>query len=69
MIALIKKSDDTKAARSALIEKYKITEKQANAILDMKLSRLTSLELGAEDRACRPHNEDNPVRQDLADRR
>ena len=44
VIALIKKSEDTKAARLALIAAYQISEKQANAILDMKLSKLTSLE-------------------------
>ncbi|MGC8586011.1 MAG: DNA gyrase subunit A [Candidatus Micrarchaeia archaeon] len=44
-VALIKKSSDIKAARQALIEAYTLSEKQANAILDMKLSRLTSLEI------------------------
>jgi DNA gyrase subunit A len=47
VIILIKKSDDIKAARVNLIEKYKISEKQANAILDMKLSKLTNLETGS----------------------
>ncbi len=44
VISLIKSSDDTKAARAALVRAYSISERQANAILDMKLSRLTSLE-------------------------
>ncbi len=44
VIGTIKKSSDTKEARSNLIKAYSITEKQANAILDMKLSKLTSLE-------------------------
>ena len=44
VISTIKKSSDTKEARSNLIKAYSITEKQANAILDMKLSKLTSLE-------------------------
>ncbi|MGI0100691.1 MAG: DNA gyrase subunit A [Candidatus Micrarchaeaceae archaeon] len=44
VIRYIKASDDIKTARQALIGKYSITEKQANAILDMKLSRLTHLE-------------------------
>lgn len=47
VIATIKKSSDTKEARTNLMNGYKISEKQANAILDMKLSKLTSLESGA----------------------
>jgi len=46
-IVLIRKSADIKAAREALIEAYMLSEKQANAILDMKLSKLTSLEVDA----------------------
>jgi DNA gyrase subunit A len=45
IISLIKKSKDTKEARAALMSKYELSEKQSNAVLDMKLSRLTSLEL------------------------
>jgi DNA gyrase subunit A len=44
LVSLIKKSKDIKEARAALIDKYGVSEKQANAVLDMKLSRLTSLE-------------------------
>lgn len=44
IIALIKKSEDANIARAALIENYKLSEKQANAILDMRLQRLTGLE-------------------------
>ena len=44
IIALIKQSNDAHVARSALIETYKLSEKQANAILDMRLQRLTGLE-------------------------
>jgi DNA gyrase subunit A len=44
VIELIKKSSDSKEARVSLVSKYGISEKQANAILDMKLGRLTSLE-------------------------
>ncbi|MCL4382037.1 DNA gyrase subunit A [Candidatus Marsarchaeota archaeon] len=44
VVNLIKKSIDSKNARAALIEKYTMSEKQANAILDMKLGRLTGLE-------------------------
>jgi DNA gyrase subunit A len=47
VVAKIRKSADTKEARAALMGTYKLTEKQANAILDMKLSKLTSLEAGA----------------------
>jgi len=44
VIALIKKSADRDAARGGLMEKFGLTEVQANAILDMRLHRLTSLE-------------------------
>ncbi len=47
VISIIKKSADVKAARATLMEKYSITDKQANAILDMKLSKLTNLETDA----------------------
>lgn len=44
VITLIKKSDSAAAAKEKLIEKYKLTENQAKAILDMKLSKLAKLE-------------------------
>ncbi|MCL5429976.1 MAG: DNA gyrase subunit A [Candidatus Marsarchaeota archaeon] len=44
VVATIKKSSDTKDARANLMNNYSLSEKQANAILDMKLSKLTSLE-------------------------
>lgn len=44
VVELIKGSIDTKDARSKLIAQYELSEKQANAVLDMKLSRLTGLE-------------------------
>lgn len=44
VISIIKASSDTREARETLIGNYSISEKQANAILDMKLSRLTRLE-------------------------
>jgi DNA gyrase subunit A len=44
VIKLIKESNEVAQARSALISNYSITEKQANAILDMKLQRLASME-------------------------
>ncbi|MCI5051057.1 MAG: DNA gyrase subunit A [Candidatus Pacebacteria bacterium] len=44
VIALIKKSKDTPEARANLMKKFKFTEIQANAILDMKLQKLAGLE-------------------------
>src|SRR5262245_49888959 len=44
VIALIRKSKDVETARSGLMTTFKLTEIQANAILDMRLSRLTALE-------------------------
>jgi DNA gyrase subunit A len=46
VIALIRGSDDPDAAREGLIEKFELSEKQAQAILDMRLQRLTALESG-----------------------
>lgn len=45
VIAIIKGSDDRQEAQVKLIESFELTEKQANAILEMKLSRLTGLEV------------------------
>jgi len=45
VVALIRASADIKVARQSLIESYKLSEKQANAVLDMKLSKLTNLEI------------------------
>jgi len=44
VVEIIKKSKDTKEAKERLIERFNLSEIQAQAILDMKLSRLTSLE-------------------------
>lgn len=44
IIAMIKSSDNAATAKQKLIEKYKLTENQAKAILDMKLSKLAKLE-------------------------
>ncbi|WP_283795583.1 DNA gyrase subunit A [Campylobacter coli] len=44
VIALIKNSPDNNSARDSLVAKFGLTELQANAILDMKLGRLTGLE-------------------------
>jgi DNA gyrase subunit A len=43
VIALIRASADTDAARSGLMEDFGLSEVQAQAILDMRLARLTSL--------------------------
>jgi len=44
VIATIKKSQDRDEARVNLIKRFKLTEPQANAILDMRLSQLANLE-------------------------
>jgi len=44
IIALIRKSKNPEEARNGLIQGYQLTELQAQAILDMKLQRLTGLE-------------------------
>lgn len=44
VIALIRNSKTTEAARDGLVERFGLTEKQAQAILDMRLQRLTGLE-------------------------
>src|SRR6059036_3571372 len=44
VIALIRGSKDVDTAREGLITRFKLTETQANAILDMRLQRLTGLE-------------------------
>ncbi len=43
VIALIRGSADTDAARTGLIERFGLTEIQAQAILDLRLARLTGL--------------------------
>lgn len=44
VIELIKKSKNAESARSGLIESFSLTEKQAQAILEMRLQKLTGLE-------------------------
>ncbi|MDF2558317.1 MAG: gyrA [Bacillales bacterium] len=44
IIALIRASKTTDEARQGLMEKFNLSEKQAQAILDMRLQRLTGLE-------------------------
>jgi DNA gyrase subunit A len=45
VIALIKKSSSPAEARTALRERFLLSERQAQAILDMRLARLTNLEV------------------------
>jgi DNA gyrase subunit A len=44
IIGLIKRSPNVEAARDALMREFKLSEIQANAILEMRLQRLTGLE-------------------------
>ncbi len=44
IIELIKKSPDVESARERLMKRYKLSELQANAILEMQLRRLAALE-------------------------
>ncbi len=46
VIKLIRASKDPDTARDALIKRFKLTRAQAQAILDMRLQRLTALEAG-----------------------
>src|ERR671937_2444679 len=46
VIALIRGSKDPDTARGGLIDKFELSEEQAQAILDMRLQRLTALEAG-----------------------
>ena len=45
VIAVIKRSRDRQEAMANLVESFNLTDKQAGAILDMRLQRLTSLEV------------------------
>lgn len=45
VIQIIKQSPDKTSAANALMEEFLLSDKQANAILDMRLHRLTSLEV------------------------
>ena len=44
IVALIRASKDNATAKAALMERFEFSEKQAQAILDMRLGRLTGLE-------------------------
>jgi DNA gyrase subunit A len=46
VIALIRGSEDPDSAREGLMTEFELTEEQAQAILDMRLQRLTALESG-----------------------
>lgn len=45
VIALIRGSENPKAAKAGLMERFALTDVQAQAILDMRLQRLTNLEI------------------------
>jgi DNA gyrase subunit A len=45
VIALIRESADTAAARTGLMERFELSEEQANAILEMRLRQLTALSI------------------------
>ncbi len=44
VIRIIRESNDVEVARNALMETFELSERQAQAILDMRLQKLTSLE-------------------------
>ncbi|MBM3323112.1 DNA gyrase subunit A [candidate division WOR-3 bacterium] len=44
VIELIKKSKDTETAKAGLMSRFKLSDRQADAILEMRLARLTGLE-------------------------
>ena len=61
IIALIRASDTTAAARAQLIERFALSERQAQAILDMRLRALTGMERQ------RIRNELEEIRAKIAD--
>lgn len=63
-ITLIKQSASTQTARDMLMKTYSLSEKQAAAILDMKLQRLTSLE---QDKIREEHGQLLEIIKDLKD--
>ena len=44
IVQIIRSSENPNAAKTALIERFQFSDKQAQAILDMRLARLTGLE-------------------------
>ncbi|MGL5764145.1 MAG: DNA gyrase subunit A [Sarcina sp.] len=61
VIKTIRKSDNDKEAVQVLIKKFKLSEKQANYILEMKLRRLTSLESDLVDKKIKELNKEIEV--------
>ena len=53
IIKIIRGSSDPESAKESLISSYKFSDKQAKAILDMRLQKLTSLEI---DKIIQEHN-------------
>ena len=49
IVSAVKHSESPQAAKTALVSQFNLSEKQAQAILDMKLQRLTALERGKID--------------------
>ncbi len=49
VVELIRKAKTPETAKESLMKKFKLSERQAQAILDMRLARLTSLERGKVD--------------------
>ena len=45
VIAIIRASKTPKAARDSLMKRFELSEPQAQAILDLRLQRLTNLEM------------------------
>lgn len=45
VVKIIKTSEDTSEAKRRLMERFNLSDRQAQAILDMRLARLTSLEI------------------------
>ena len=45
VVKIIKTSEDTSEAKRRLMERFSLSDRQAQAILDMRLARLTSLEI------------------------
>ncbi|MBM3259716.1 MAG: DNA gyrase subunit A [Candidatus Sericytochromatia bacterium] len=69
VIKLIRGAENTDAARSGLMERFALSEIQANAILEMQLRRLTQLERGRlEDEAAQLRARLEELRAILADR-
>jgi len=64
VVKLIKSSKSVEIARNELINNFKLTELQANSILDIKLQRLTSLE---QDKTKQEHIDLTKLKKELED--